>query len=603
MSAHGEAPDHAAPAAGASAGGARALRANAAVAALIFAAAGLASALSSAFPAGVAWPLLGLNLGALGWRGAALLPGVILGSALAALFAGAPGAATVVELIACAVLPAVAVAPLLRASILNGRFCTHAQGAVSLVLLGGVLAAGLSALVQFGVSLAHGADLVNALDALPAGWIANSSAVLLITPLLCDCAGKRAPPHIAGYGEALLAALFAAAFGALGFGISWHPLSEAYLSQFLVLPVLVWGAIRLSRMGVQFVLLAFGLSALAVSALAAGQAGAGLTPEALLKLHLFIVMAAALVLLIHGSLAEHRREEARLVASERHFRTLVQASCDVYWDLDANLRFTLYVDLQKSSSERSEDPTVYGLHPWELPGREAVSADWDSMRRMLEAHEPFRDFVLRYRESPERWRYLRVAGAPIFDAAGQFTGYRGLAQDASDQMRAQEAVQRSQFELRALLDASPDWVVMKNRSGEWLVANQAIMSAFSLRESDWRGRSPDELLLVAPQLHELLVQGQDSDREVLQDGRLQHIEQVLTLSDGLRRSFDILKAPLRNHSGDITGLVVIGRDITHLKQSERIRRKQMEEIQRLNSELESRVRARTAQLEAANSEL
>ncbi|MBL8482074.1 MAG: PAS domain-containing sensor histidine kinase, partial [Rhodocyclaceae bacterium] len=46
-----------------------------------------------------------------------------------------------------------------------------------------------------------------------------------------------------------------------------------------------------------------------------------------------------------------------------------------------------------------------------------------------------------------------------------------------------------------------------------------------------------------------------------------------------------------------------GRDITHLKQSERIRRKQMEEIQRLNSELESRVRARTAQLEAANSEL
>ncbi|MBX3670600.1 MAG: PAS domain-containing protein [Rhodocyclaceae bacterium] len=581
---------------------AAALRENLTLAVLIFACLAFGRFFASAVPAGVAWPLLGLNLGALGRYGMRVLPGVLLGSALAVAPFGALTPAAILATFAAAILPALVAAPLMRPSLANGGFCLSMRGAVLLVTLGGGLAAGLAALANFALNLASGQDMSQARDALPGWWIGNASAVMLVTPLFCrGMWDRRAAANLAPGAVAALA-LVGAAIASVSFGPFWSQAGD-YQLHLLLVPLLVWGAIRLTGMAAQIAALAFAVSALVVTAVGHGLDSAAVAPEVLFNLHLFVMVAAALVLLVHGNNSENQFEQARLLASEQHFRTLVHASCDVYWNLDANLRFTHYADLRQAAPNRVEDAEVYGLHPWELPGREALSAGWESMQRTLEAHEPFRDFMLRFREGPEQWRYLRVAGAPVFDAGGQFAGYRGLAQDASEQMRAQDEVQRSQFELRALLDASPDWVVMKNRSGEWLVANQAIMTAFSLRESDWRGRSPDELLLVAPQLNELVIEGQDSDREVLQGGRQQHIEQVLTLSDGLRRSFDLLKAPLRNAAGQVTGLVVIGRDITHLKQSERIRRKQMEEIQRLNSELESRVRGRTAQLEAANSEL
>jgi light-regulated signal transduction histidine kinase (bacteriophytochrome) len=54
--------------------------------------------------------------------------------------------------------------------------------------------------------------------------------------------------------------------------------------------------------------------------------------------------------------------------------------------------------------------------------------------------------------------------------------------------------------------------------------------------------------------------------------------------------------PIRDHDGLIVGAVVVGRDITDRKRAD-------EEIRRLNTELEQRVRHRTAQLEASNKEL
>ena len=120
--------------------------------------------------------------------------------------------------------------------------------------------------------------------------------------------------------------------------------------------------------------------------------------------------------------------EQRLRSSEARFRRLTELSSDWYWEQDAELRFAA---TEGSSEERGGiSPQVHiGKRRWELPGTEAVSQTWEEHRALLEARQPFRDFVIRRTGDDGEVRYVNVSGTPIFDAQGGFRGYQGVARD------------------------------------------------------------------------------------------------------------------------------------------------------------------------------
>jgi PAS domain S-box-containing protein len=129
-----------------------------------------------------------------------------------------------------------------------------------------------------------------------------------------------------------------------------------------------------------------------------------------------------------------RSLERALRESEERFRALVKFSFDVYWETDAQHRFT-----RQEFSERLADAprSEVGKTRWEIP---YVEPDEDGMRRhraMLDAHVPFRDFELA-RPTPEGGRrYVSVSGIPVFDDAGRFTGYRGVGRHITERKRAE----------------------------------------------------------------------------------------------------------------------------------------------------------------------
>lgn len=129
-----------------------------------------------------------------------------------------------------------------------------------------------------------------------------------------------------------------------------------------------------------------------------------------------------------------------LALSQARLSSLLTLSADWIWEQDAELRFCFV-------SEGIE--AVAGIEPQRLIGRRReFNAGFDMS---VEDHASYCDAVARraaYRDLTTAMvrpdgvrRYVRISGEPVFDADGQFAGYRGVSRDVTRAALAELKVQ------------------------------------------------------------------------------------------------------------------------------------------------------------------
>ena len=152
-----------------------------------------------------------------------------------------------------------------------------------------------------------------------------------------------------------------------------------------------------------------------------------LSPDHTLNFFIFV----PLCLLLSQFSAGRRGVEQALRASEERFRTLAQFSFDVYWETDAQHRFT-----RQEFSERLRNAPTRGAElgktRWEVPYLEPDEEGWRKHRATLDAHLPFRDFEIARPTAAGGVRYISASGIPLFDELGRFVGYRGVGRDITE---------------------------------------------------------------------------------------------------------------------------------------------------------------------------
>jgi two-component system sensor histidine kinase/response regulator len=127
---------------------------------------------------------------------------------------------------------------------------------------------------------------------------------------------------------------------------------------------------------------------------------------------------------------DERAETMRhLIDSEERFRMLTELSADWFWEQDSDFRFIEVTSGADRGGGLASD-AYSGHRRWELPHTDIASGDWEPHRATLNAHQEFRDLLLK-RTVTDGCRYISVSGAPCFDADGTFTGYRGVARDVT----------------------------------------------------------------------------------------------------------------------------------------------------------------------------
>ena len=130
------------------------------------------------------------------------------------------------------------------------------------------------------------------------------------------------------------------------------------------------------------------------------------------------------------------REMADREVAENRFRDIAAVSGEWFWELDQNLRISF---VSHTESLAAVGITAQNLMGYTFKERIAAnpgakeSGNWDQLFATLEAHKPFRDFICHAPIRPNQpVNWLRMSGTPVFDAAGNFTGYRGVGANVTE---------------------------------------------------------------------------------------------------------------------------------------------------------------------------
>jgi PAS domain S-box-containing protein len=195
-------------------------------------------------------------------------------------------------------------------------------------------------------------------------------------------------------------------------------------------------------------------------------------------------------------LAEKTHAMGELEGECQRLRSLAEISVDWYWEQDADYRFTV----AKAGSEpvrqtKGDLDRAIGKCRWDRPGVVPLSMPWDAHRAVLDAHQAFRNFE--YTEHDEQGRpvYFSVSGLPLFDAKGQFQGYRGITRDITSRKLLEGEVREGARFLHNIVESLPIAVhLVSVQDGFRIVKwNRKAELLFGLSQEEAMGRTVDEL--------------------------------------------------------------------------------------------------------------
>jgi len=278
----------------------------------------------------------------------------------------------------------------------------------------------------------------------------------------------------------------------------------------------------------------------------------------------------------------------RLLPNGQAHTDHVSSGCQLIWEVD--------------SQEILRDPTVLWeqVHPEDVAGLQASLEDaaatlslWDYRWRITTP------------SGQQKWLYGRGQPYPLPDGG---TVWYTLVLDMTPHYQREQA-------FRKLADHSPDCVIRLDREGRYLYVNPATVRLTGIPIQTFLGRTSRELGFPT----ELLEQWQDIQNFVAQTLEPYVCELVMADANGDPRKLLTSVIPERDPQGNLESFLIIHRDVTDLQQAQerlqcQVERERLaeqlglavqqsqlyEQVQRLNANLETQVRQKTAALEQAH---
>ena len=158
--------------------------------------------------------------------------------------------------------------------------------------------------------------------------------------------------------------------------------------------------------------------------------------------------------------AARKRTERALQESDQRFRRLLALSSDWYWEQDTQFRFTNITGGFFEKGHVAKE-NFLGRTRWECtPELYASSAGREHIAQ-VQARLPFSNFEYAIVGADGVTRWFNTSGEPVYDAQGEFKGYRGTGSEITERKLAEQRIQHIAH--HDVLTGLPNRVLLQDR--------------------------------------------------------------------------------------------------------------------------------------------
>jgi PAS domain S-box-containing protein len=287
------------------------------------------------------------------------------------------------------------------------------------------------------------------------------------------------------------------------------------------------------------------------------------------------------VVLLTEDISDRVAAEETLRESEASFRTRLNAIPQMVWSTRPdgfhdfyNDRWYEFTGVRYGSTDGAGWNDMF--HP------EDQDRAWSAWRQSLVTGQPYEiEYRLRHRSGDYRWVLGRAL--PILDDQGEVIRWMGTCTDIDDLRRTTDELQRVSTLLQLIGNSSPDMIYAKDLDSRILHVNAAARKWVGLAPEEMVGRSDRDWASDPAQAEAIIA----NDRRVIETGETIDMDETFNDAGGRTGYFRSVKAPMRDGSGRIIGVVGVTSDMT-------ARRRMEERLRELNETLEQQVAERTA---------
>ncbi|MEM6712660.1 MAG: EAL domain-containing protein [Pseudomonadota bacterium] len=168
-----------------------------------------------------------------------------------------------------------------------------------------------------------------------------------------------------------------------------------------------------------------------------------------------------------------------------------ESASDWLWETDEEHRYSYF---SPSVENLTGKPAEYflGLRRWEFGSNVENKAVMEENRKVVEAHQPFRDVSYKALVGG-RWQWLCVSGKPRFDANGNFLGYRGTGANITEEIEAKLALEQQRTAMADFAASASDWMWESDADHILTFVSSAAERLTGRAPADYVGKSRTQL--------------------------------------------------------------------------------------------------------------
>ncbi len=275
---------------------------------------------------------------------------------------------------------------------------------------------------------------------------------------------------------------------------------------------------------------------------------------------------------LNHDITEIKRAQQALQEERNVLRTLIDNLPDHIYVKDAHSRFTAC----NLAVEQTHAGSPTGKTDFDLYNKSKAEEFYAEEREVIETGKALINKEhYGYDDSGTMTYCWAVSKFPLRDSDGNVVGIVGINHDVTEAKKAQRALAEERNLLRTVIDNLPAHIYVKDLESRFTMCNSAVANMY---DRDPLGRNDFDLYP-----HQQARRYYKEEQEIIRTGRALTGGEWRTLDEfgALVSCWSINKFPLRDASGNISGLVGIDFDITKAKLAEQALRESEERYRAL----------------------